>query len=94
MLKKQMESVSVIVMTQVTELVQKDIILQDKRKTDNIEIEVDISLGRTASPIRGIVLYSHPVVCKSISLSQFRQSDRELCLSLSPKFFDLRGRRN
>ena len=76
MLQKQMEGVAMIQMAKVAEFVQKDIILKDARKTDDIEIEIYIAFGRTAAPVSGIVLDCHPVVCKSISGRKDRKARR------------------
>ena len=62
MLQKKVESMSVILMTQVAEFVKKNIVLKHARKTYNIEIQIDITLRRTASPIGGIMLYDHAVI--------------------------------
>ena len=45
MLQQQMKSVPVITMTQMTEFMQKDIILQRLGQTDNVQIKIDIVLG-------------------------------------------------
>ena len=45
MFQKQMEGMTMIQMTEMAEFVQKDIILKDTRKTDNIEIEIYIAFG-------------------------------------------------
>ena len=41
MLQKKMESMTMIVMPQMTEFVKKDVVLQHMRQTDDIEIEID-----------------------------------------------------
>ena len=43
MLQKEMECVPMILMTQMTQFMQKNIILQNLRKTDNIEVQVYIT---------------------------------------------------
>ena len=43
-LQKQMEGLAVILMPQMAEFVQKHIILEDTRKTYDIEVEIYISL--------------------------------------------------
>ena len=74
MLQKQMEGVAMIQMAKVAEFVQKDIILEDARKTDNIEIEIYIAFGRAAAPIGRIVLYRDLIVGKSVSGCEIRKS--------------------
>ena len=44
MLQKQVESMAVVLMAQVTEFVQKHIVLQHFRQSDDIQIEIDITL--------------------------------------------------
>ena len=65
MLQKKMESMTMIVMPQMTEFVKKDVVLQHMRQTDDIEIQIDIIPSRTAAPVGGIMLnvtllYSKP----------------------------------
>ena len=67
MLQKQMESMAVIMMPQMAELMQQNIILQSKRKTDYIQIKIDIIPGRAATPIGRIMLDRHLVIDKAIS---------------------------
>ena len=43
MLQKQMESMSMIVMTQMGQFVKKNVILQNARETDYIQIEIYIA---------------------------------------------------
>ena len=45
MLQKKMESMTMIVMPQMTEFVKKDVVLQHMRQTDDIEIQIDIIPG-------------------------------------------------
>lgn len=40
--QKKMETVSVVLMTQMTKLMQQNIILKDFRKTDNIQVQIDV----------------------------------------------------
>ena len=70
MLQKKMESMTMIVMPQMTEFVKKDVVLQHMRQTDDIEIQIDIITGRTAAPVGGIMLNRNPIVFKTISGSQ------------------------
>lgn len=46
-----MKFLPMIAMTQVAEFVQKNVVLQDLRQTDDIQIEIDVVLCRTASPV-------------------------------------------
>jgi hypothetical protein len=56
MLEKKMECVSMVLMAEMTEFMKQDIILQDIRKTDDIEIKIDVPFCRTAAPIGSIML--------------------------------------
>ena len=70
MLQKQMKSAAVVMMSQMTQLMQNNIITQDMRQTDDIEIQIDIIPGRTAAPVGSIMLNRNPIVFKTISGSQ------------------------
>ena len=71
-----METMSMVVVSKMTQLMKKHIILQDLRQTYDIQIQVDITLCRTASPIRSIVLYSHIIIQEVITYRQFEQTWR------------------
>lgn len=71
MLQKQMESMTVIMMPQMAEFMQQNIILQSPRKTDYIQIKIDIIPGRAAAPIGRIMLDCHLIICKAISRCKF-----------------------
>ena len=62
MLQKKMEAVSMVLMAQMTKLMKQNIILKDFRKSDNIQVQVDVRACGTAAPVRGIMLYRHTVV--------------------------------
>ena len=42
MLKKKMKGMTMIVMTKMAQLVQQHIVLKDGRKSDNVQIKIDI----------------------------------------------------
>ena len=74
MLQKEMKGLTMIVMTKMTEFVKEHIITENLRKTHEIEVEIDIVPGRTASPVCRIMLDGHPVIGKSISVGKFLQT--------------------
>ena len=51
MLQKKMEGMTMIVMTQMTELMKEDIVSQDMRKADYVQVQIDIVPRRAASPV-------------------------------------------
>ena len=56
MFEQKMESLTVVVVTKVAELMQKDIVTKRGRQTDNVQIEIDVVSGRAAAPVGGVVL--------------------------------------
>ena len=74
MFQKEMKGLTMIVMTKMTEFVKEHIITENLRKTHEIEVEIDIVPGRTASPVCRIMLDGHPVIGKSISVGKFLQT--------------------
>jgi len=93
MFEQKMESLTVVVVTKVAELMQKDIVTKRGRQTDDVQIEIDIVSGRAAAPVGGVVLDGHPIVCKSIFFGKLRQTGRKFGFGLPSRGLDLlRGR--
>jgi len=84
-----MEGMAVVMMPEMAEFMEKDIVPKRVRQTDYVQIEIDVSPGRTASPVGGIVLDSHFVIGESISGGKFRQPHRKFRLGLTPQSLDL-----
>ena len=92
MLQKKVEGMAMVLMREMAEFVEKDIILKGRWEADDLQIQIYISLGRTATPIGGIMLYRDLVVCESIPRSKFFQPWRELLLGLTAHLLDFRDR--
>ena len=62
MFQKKMKSLTMIMMTKMTQLVQKNIIPQRSRKPYYIKVEIDVVSCGTTAPVRGIMLDGNPVI--------------------------------
>ncbi len=91
MLKKEVEGMAVVVMAQMAEFVEKDIIAQEDRQTDYVQIQVDVSTGRATSPVGGIVLDRHLIIYESVARGKFGQTGREFGLGLTTQGLDFGG---
>ena len=89
-----MEGMAMIMMTQMAQLMKKHIVLQDTRKTHYIQIEIDVSLSGTAAPIRCVMLDSHPVIEKIISIGKHQHTWRKFLFSLTSQSLDFVFRRH
>ena len=67
MLQKKMEGMAVVLVTEVTEFVQKHIVLKGLRQTYYVQIQIYVRLRGTAAPVGGIMLYRDTVIYESIS---------------------------
>ena len=74
MLQKKVEDVSMILVAEVAELVQKDVVLEHARQAHDAEIQVDIALGRATSPVGSVMLDGHTVIREAITCGQFCQA--------------------
>ena len=85
---------AVILVAEVAELVQKDVVLEHARQPHDAEVQIDVSLGRAASPVGCVMLDGHTAVCETITRCQFCKTSRKFCLGLEAQRFDLlrRGR--
>ena len=45
MLQKEMEAVTMVMVTQVTKFMKEHIVLEDLRKTDDVQVQIDVALG-------------------------------------------------
>ena len=84
-----MEGITMVMVAQMAEFVEEDIVAQHLRKAHEIEVKIDIILSRTAAPVGGIMLDRYPIIYKAISVRQFFQTNRQLCLCHSSQFLDL-----
>ena len=80
---------AVVLMTEMAEFVEQDIVLEDMGKADDIQVQIDVTFGGAASPVRCIVLYGNAVVCESITDGQSGKSRREFGLRLPAKSLNL-----
>jgi hypothetical protein len=91
MFQKQVEAPSMVTMTQVAEFVQKDIVTEHSRKTDDIQVQINVAQSRTTAPVRGVMLDGHAVIFKSIPRGEDGQTGRQFGLCLTAQNFDLMG---
>ena len=89
MFQEEMEAVTMVLVAQVAELVQKDVVLKHARQAHDAEVQVYIALGRAASPVGCIVLDGDPVVCETVSGGKFGETPRELSFGLTAERLDL-----
>ena len=89
MFQKQMEGLSVVMVAQMTELMQKHIVTQRGWQTNDVEIEVDVVPGRATAPVCGVMLDGHAIIFKPISCGEQSKTGREFGLCLTPQCFDL-----
>ena len=94
MFQQKMEAMSMILMPQMAKLMQKHIVLQHLRKTHYIQIQIDIRSGRTTAPVGCVMLDSHTVIGKTITLGKNSKPRREFCLRLLSQDLDLIRRRH
>ena len=80
-----MKTRTVIRLPKMAELVQNHVVSEVFRQAQEIEIQFDITLGRTASPVREIVLYEDLGVLESETAGQHFQSRGEIYFSLLPE---------
>ena len=83
MLQKEVEGMTVVLMAEVAELVQKDVVLEHARQAHDAEIQVDIAFGRATSPVGSVMFYGNTVICETVSGRQHRKTPRKFCLCLS-----------
>ena len=74
---------TMVMMTKVTEFMEKDIILKDPRQAYDVQIEIDVSLCGAASPIGSIMLDRDTVIQEVIPVGQDGKPSREFLLRLT-----------
>ena len=85
---------AVVRVTKMAEFVKKHIVLQNLGKAYYIEVQVDVSLCRAASPVRGVVLYGDAVIREAVADGEFRQTRRQFLACPLTHGFYLICRRN
>ena len=83
MLQKEVESMAVVRVAEVAELVQKDVVLEHARQAHDAEVQVDVAFGRAAAPVGRVVLDGHSVVCETVVRRQCSETTRQLSLGLA-----------
>ena len=84
-LKEGMEMRAVIRLLEVTQFVEKDVIAEGFRETDEIEVQIDVAGTGTASPVGGVVLDGHLVKMESILVGKIRKFLRQKYFRLLTK---------
>ena len=62
MLQKEVETMSVVMVAEVAEFVQKDVVLEHARQAHDTEVQIDITLRRSAAPVGGVMLDCHTII--------------------------------
>ena len=75
--QQDMEGVTMIMVAEVAEFMDEDIVLQDLRQTDEVQIEIYVRLGRTAAPVGGVMLDGDTVVDKTVAGGELCQTRRQ-----------------
>lgn len=70
-LQQGMETGAVIRLLQVTQFVEEDVVAEGFRKTDEIEVQIDVAGTGTASPVGRIMLDGHLVKMESILVGKY-----------------------
>lgn len=83
-----------VLMSQMTKLMQKHIVLQHLRKTHYIQIQIDVRSGGTAAPVCSVMLDSHAVICKTITHGELRKAWGKFGFRLPAQGLDLICRRD
>ena len=89
MFQKKVEAVTMVMMPQMTEFMEHDIVAKGLRKTHEVQIEVDVCLGRAAAPVGRIMLDCHAVIDELISGCEFSKSSRKIFFSGTAHLFHL-----
>lgn len=89
MFQEQMKRLAVVMVAQMAELMQEDIVPEGSWETHDIEVQIDVVTCGAASPVGGIMLDSHAVVCEPVACGEFCKTAREFGLCLAAHRFDL-----
>ncbi len=91
MLEQEMEGRAMVMMSKMTQLMEQDIIAQNSREPDDVQIQVDVIPGRAAAPVGGVVLDGQSVEYESVTCSQFVQTWRQFGLGTAAEVCDFLG---
>lgn len=87
-LQEGMETGAVIRLLQVTQFVEEDVVAEGFRKTDEIEVQIDVACTGTASPVGRIMLDGHLVKIESILVGKIRKFLRQKDFRFLTKHLD------
>lgn len=87
-LQEGMETGAVIRLLEVTQFVEEDVVAEGFRKTDEIEVQIDVAGTGTASPVGRIMLDGHLVKMESILVGKIRKLLRQKDFRFLTKHLD------
>lgn len=87
-LQEGMETGAVIRLLEVTQFVEEDVVAERFRKTDEIEVQIDVAGTGTASPVGRIMLDGHLVKMESILVGKIRKFLRQKDFRFLTKHLD------
>lgn len=87
-LQEGMETGAVIRLLEVTQFVEEDVVAEGFRKTDEIEVQIDVAGTGTASPVGRIMLDGHLVEMESVLVGKIRKFLRQKDFRFLTKHFD------
>lgn len=87
-LQEGMETGAVIRLLQVTQFVEEDVVAEGFRKTDEIEVQINVAGTGTASPVGRIMLDGHLVKMESILVGKIRKFLRQKDFRFLTKHLD------
>lgn len=83
MFEKEVEAMAMVMMAKVAEFVEKDVVLKNAWQADDVQIQIDVSLCRTASPVGRIMLDRDTVIQEVIPVGQDGKPSRKFLLRLT-----------
>ena len=87
-LQEGMETGAVIRLLEVTQFVEEDVVAEGFRKTDEIEVQINVAGTGTASPVGRIMLDGHLVKMESILVGKIRKFLRQKDFRFFTKHLD------
>lgn len=87
-LQESMETWAVIRLLEVTQFVEEDVVAEGFRKTDEIEVQIDVAGTGTASPVGRIMLDGHLVEMEPILVGKIRKFLRQKDFRFLTKHLD------
>lgn len=87
-LQEGMETGAVIRLLEVTQFVEEDVVAEGFRKTDEIEVQIDVAGTGTASPVGRIMLDGHLVEMEPILVGKIRKFLRQKDFRFLTKHLD------